>query len=216
MTGAWKPRMDQQQVLDWWADRPRGAVFAGCGTGKTVVTATWVQDVLRGRRASRALIVAPRLVAAFGWPVELRKWSHLAPLAASSRSLTFADLMLTTEIRPDGRRGGLVFTDKRGTKRHLSGLAEQVHVCSWDAFPWLAKAYGSAWPYDLVVFDESSHLRDQRGERGRAARYVVHKLGAVSHIAELTATPAENHDEALWAQLDLLERGDAILKSSGL
>lgn len=173
-----------------------------------MVTATWLDRVLFDDCAvGKALIVAPKLVAAQVWPAQFRQWAHLSRLAGTVRLIGFDDLGLTPSTTPAGGRGPLTFRDRPATKRHLAGLPGRVHVCSWDAFPFVAKALGKDWPYQAVVFDESSFLRDQRSERGKAARHVVHRLGAVSHLAELTATPNANHDEAVWAQLDLVERG---------
>jgi hypothetical protein len=133
---------------------------------------------------SRVLIVAPKLVAQQGWPLQWQLWGHVQHLASEVRVIGFEDLGLW---RPAGVIR-LDFKDKRATKSHLLSLRERIHVCSWDAFPWLAKAYGKNWPYDGVVFDESSFLRDQQSERGKAARHAVHRTGVVEHVLELTAT----------------------------
>ena len=203
MSDFWIPRPDQQQVMEFILPRKRAAVWSPPGGGKTVMAATWLEDgMCNTLDIKRVLIVAPKMVAETGWPVQLGLWSHLRHLAADARVITNQDL---------GRRTGparrLEFIDKRATKKHLLGLRERIHVCSWDQFPWLAKAYGTGWPYDALVLDESSFVRDQGSDRGRAARHVVQRTGVVEHLLELTATPAVNHEEAAYAQLDLIEPG---------
>jgi hypothetical protein len=68
------------------------------------------------------------------------------------------------------------------------------------------QAYGKNVPYDAWIADESSRLRDQGSEASRAARHLVHRCGA-SHVLELTATANANSDEAVYSQLDIVQRG---------
>jgi hypothetical protein len=231
----WTPRADQEKVMEWLAPRSRGALWLSTGSGKTVLALSWLAQKMDDCILSRVLIVAPKLVAQHGWPLQVQLWGHVQHLASEVRVIGFEDLNLGRKVATgrsvatltDGAaRSGranvgagstgvasvsgnraLDFRDKRATKSHLLSLRERIHVCSWDAFPWLAKAYGKNWPYDGVVFDESSFLRDQQSERGKAARHAVHRTGVVEHVLELTATPAANHQEAVFAQLDLIEPG---------
>lgn len=198
----WTPRDDQRRVLEWLAPRDRAAVWAPTGSGKTAITATWLAQKMDDCVVSRVLIVAPKLVAQHGWPLQMQLWSHVQHLSPEVRVIGFDDLGLTKD-----KRGPLRFADKRATKKRLQALPGRIHVASWDAFPWMAKAFGANWPYDCVVFDEASFLRDQQSERGKAARHVVHRSGVVEHVLELTATPAANHQEAVFAQLDLVRPG---------
>lgn len=233
MSSIWTPRQDQQHVMDWLLPRSRGALWLPTGAGKTAIALTWLAHRMDDCVVSRALIVAPKLVAQHGWPLQVQLWGHVQHLGPEVRVLGFGDLGLrrgSQGLTNPGEKGsqglagdkvsamatrvatvfgnqGLDFRDKRATKSRLKSLTERIHVCSWDAFPWLAKAYGSNWPYDCVIFDESSFLRDQQSERGKAARHVVHRSGVVEHVLQLTASPAANHQEAVFAQLDLIERG---------
>jgi hypothetical protein len=238
MADLWIPRPDQRLALDFLEARDSAAVWSGTGSGKTAMAGLWMAERMHDRfTAARALIVAPRLVAVHGWPGQMRRWGHMAPLGESMRVLGAQDFGLTaadmvtirkadgssrvkrvprgSEFTVDPQDGVLgerrasshTFEDKRATKRHLQSLRERVHLVSWDFFPWLVKAYGSNFPYDMVVFDESSFLRDQDSERSRAARFAVHKLGVVEHQLQLTASPGDNHLEALWHQTHLLRRG---------
>jgi hypothetical protein len=185
-------------------------LWLSTGAGKTVLALSWLARRMDDCLVSRALIVAPRLVAQDGWPLQVQLWGHLQHLSPEMHVIGFEQLGLS---RPGGR--GLGWRDraaKADAKRRLQALPGRIHVCSWDAFPWVAKALGKNWQYDALVLDESSFVRDQGSERGRAARHAVHQTGVVEHVLQLTATPAANHEEAIYAQLDLIERG--ILGSS--
>lgn len=224
----WTPRPDQQQVLEFIGTRSRSAVWAGVGAGKTVMALTWLAQKMDDCAVARALIVAPKLVAQHGWPLQVQLWGHLEHLGPEMRVLDFADLGMTrgptavarakastavarakvsTAVASVSKTQGLEFRDKRATKSHLLSLPGRVHVCSWEAFPWIVKALGKNWPYDCVIFDEASFLRDQQSDRGKAARHAVHRSGVVDHVLELTASPAANHEEAVFAQLDLVQPG---------
>lgn len=227
----WVPRPDQRGPAAFLAARKRAALLLPTGAGKTAIAAhqvaAWMFDSFE---VERTLIVAPKLVALEGWPTQFRRWSGLADLAADHRVLTFEDLGLEqqdeVEQSAPGRvhkpyrvpRGSvfgpgivtkrvLAFSDKAGAKRGLRSLGQRVHVCSWDAFPWVAQAYGKNWPYDCVVFDECDFLKDQSSERSRAARHVVQRTGKVTHLVLLGATPNANGDEAVWHQVNLLQPG---------
>lgn len=226
----WSPRAEQQDVLDFIEPKERGAIFAPTGGGKTALAATWADLWMNDRCAvPRLLIVAPKLVALEGWPAQLQRWDHLRHMARDVRVLEAADFGLTaadtivnrvtrtTKRVPRAQavdsavfevaRSSHTFADKRATKKHLQSLRQRVHVVSWDFFPWLAQAYGSNFPYQGVIFDESSFLRDQQSARGTAARHVVHRTGVVSHVLELAALPNINHNPTIFPQIDLLAPG---------
>jgi hypothetical protein len=199
MARVWVPRPDQQAALDFVLPKARAAVWSPTGGGKTAIAGAWMtHHSIDTFEVGRWLVVAPKLVARDGWPEQIGQWAHMQPLS-DFRVLTFEDLDLT---RVKG--GGMVFRDKRATKRRLLGLRERVHIASWDAFPWVAQALGRNPPYQGVVYDESSFLRDQGSERSRAARSLNR---FVTHQLQLTATANSNHDEAVWSQMDILQPG---------
>lgn len=135
-----------------------------------------------------------------------RHWEEVAKAVAGlpggSRVASAIRQGWTIHRRASGHTPG----DKASAKKALLARRERVHVVSWSFWPWLVQTYGKNFPYDLVVFDESSFLRDQGSERYKAAEW-VRKVGRTTHVLELTASPASNHQEAVYSQLDLLEPG---------
>lgn len=198
----WVPRSDQEPVLAFLEARDKAAVWAPTGAGKTAMASAWADWHLHDRFSlPRLLIVAPPLVARDSWAANSGRWAHVARLLQDARLLTGTDFDCT---RAKGE--GLVLRDKRATKKHLLSLRERVHIVPWSFFPFLAEAYGVNLPYQGVIFDEASFLRDQSSERSVAARRCVHKRG-MTHVLELTATANANSDEAVYSQVDLLHRG---------
>lgn len=204
----WVPRPDQKRVLAWLDDRRRGLLIAPTGSGKTVMACTWLwQAMLDTFEVDKALVVAPKMVVD-GWLEQMRTWQHLDGLAQECRVLPFDLLDLTPSVGSDGKRGALQFRDKAATKRRLLNVpGGRLHLCSWDAFPWVEEALGKSWPYGALVLDESSFVRDQGSSRAKAARRAVHKSGRVTHVLLMTATPNSNHDVAVFPQVDLVAPG---------
>ena len=198
----WTPRPDQQAVLDFILPRDRAAVWAGTGVGKTAIGLTWLdwrmnQEFCTGR----ALVVCPPLVVD-GWVGQMRRWDQFGLLGRDVRLLTSKDFGL---VRDSAKQ--LVLGDKAAVRRRLLEMRERLTIVPWSMWPFLVKALQTWFPFNDVVFDESSNLRDGGSERGKAARYVVHKLDRATGVLQLTATPSANHEEAIYAQVALLERG---------
>jgi len=235
MRKVWTPRPDQQAVLDWIEHEPRAMLCCPTGAGKTVITATDLASrMFDSFEVARALVVAPPLVCQ-GWLDELAKWEHLSVFAASdTRALVADDFDMCAGVAVTAKTQGktktrtlpkheaaqyspdefdlratqMTFRDKKSTKQRLLAYRERLHVVSWTWWPWLAKALGVNWPYDAVVFDESTRLRDLSSDAGTAARHVLRGVNRPPAVVRLlTATPAANNVEAARSQMDLLEPG---------
>lgn len=229
MSEIWIPREDQRKVMAFGAQRERWALFAPTGAGKTAIAATWMDAALNDACVPRFLVVAPPIPAADGWPQQFRRWLHLHGLASDYRVLVASDFDLEPgvlvvsdddawEIAWSGldeitrtyarvTKQALVFRDRRVTKKRLQSYRERVHLVSWPFFSWLVKAYGKNFPYQGVVIDESSFLRDARSDRGTAARHCVQQLDVVSHLLLLTASPNDDHTPDVWPQINLIAPG---------
>lgn len=211
MTKVWAPRPAQEAMLAHLgrlAAEPGLALHAGCGVGKTVVTGTHVVESLFDRMAThRWLVVAPKAVAEDTWHREFAKWRHLA--FVEPRLLTFEDLGMTrAEIA--GRQAGLEFAERKETKARLRSLTSPIHVCSYEAFPWVVKATGVNFPYDGLVLDESVFVKSTDSLRFKAAKHVIRKLGVVKETIELTGLPIPRGYEDLRGQFILLDGGQRL------
>jgi hypothetical protein len=201
--------------VEWAAEHPRCAWFVSMGLGKTPAALTVVHRSLNDWfDTSRWLVVAPKLVALDTWPRQLRMWqqfSHIPFEHVGFEQLQLqADTVLVNGVK---KRVGLTLgsrEEKRDTKARLLTMQAPVHLCSWDALPWLVKAYGSAWPYDGIVLDESLNAQNSTSDRHKAAFQVIHRLGKVSRVIELAGAPAPNGYEALHGQMRLLDGGERL------
>ena len=82
-----------------------------------------------------------------------------------------------------------------------------VYIINRENTQWLVQFYGNAWPFDVVVLDESSSFKNHRAKRFRALKGVRSKI---SRLIELTGTPSPHGLMDLWAQVYLLDGGKRL------
>jgi SNF2 family DNA or RNA helicase len=159
------------------------ALFLDMGAGKTISTLTAIVDLLDDFAVSRVLVVAPLRVANTVWHTEARNWEH-------TRHLDFA--IATGPM-----------------KNRLAALAKEatVTVINRENIPWLVDYYGAAWPFDMVVIDESSSFKSHSSKRFRAMKKVRSRI---ERMVLLTGTPASNGYIDLWSQVFLLDGGQRL------
>ena len=134
---------------------------------------------------SRVLIIAPKKVAEATWQREAAKWDHL-------KHLRFA-----TVLGSEAKR-----------VRALNTPAD-IWVINRENVPWLVEYYRNAWPFDMVVIDESSSFKNHQAKRFKSLTWV---RKSISRLVELTGTPAPNGLIDLWAQVYLLDGGERLGK----
>lgn len=174
----------QQYCMNRIVNDPMVGLFLDMGLGKTVITLSAIQDLRYNRWAvSRPLIIAPKKVAEATWSSEVSKWDHL--------------------------RGMRVMPVLGTSKQRLRALATpaDVYVISRDNTVWLVDYFKNAWPFDMVVLDESSSFKNSRSKRFKALKLVRSRI---NRLVELTGTPSGNGLEDLWGQLYLLDEGKRL------
>lgn len=176
----WCPHKYQERAVRHLLGHERAALWLDMGLGKTVATLTAVRDLLDSVSVCRVLIVAPLRVMLTTWPAEIAKWDH-------TRHLTY------TLVRGSAVR-----------RRQLAARPTDVTLVNYENLVDLVAAFGESWPWDMVVFDESSKMKSSTAKRWRAMRKV---MKSVSRVVLLTGTPAPNGLTDLWAQLYLLDFG---------
>jgi len=178
------PHPYQQAGIDAILEKPSVALWMEMGLGKTVVTLTAIDQLIYDRlEISRVLIVAPKKVAEATWQDEAQKWEHLQQLRIST--------VLGTE------------------KQRLTALdaPADIYIINRENIPWLVKALGRRWNFDMVVLDEASSFKNHAAQRFKALKAVrprIHK------VVELTGTPRPNSLLDLWAQIYLLDQGERL------
>lgn len=187
---AYVPRAFAELAMRHFRDRPRVALWAKPGMGKTSLVLTHLDIRHRVWGESRpSLVVGPLRVAQSVWTDEAAKWDHLSGLDVVPIVGTAAERLAA--LRVDA----------------------PVKTINYENLPWLRAQYpGDTWPFKLVVADESTKLKNfrtrQGGTRASALGQVAHKQ--VEEWINLTGTPSPNGLADLWGQTWFLDAGERL------
>lgn len=177
----------QQYCIDSIIYNRSVGLFLDMGLGKTVITLSAIHDLRYNRwEVAKPLIIAPKTVAEATWTTEAKKWDHL-------KMLRVVPVLGTQQQR----------------LRALATPAD-AYVINRENVPWLVEHFKNAWPYDMVVLDESSSFKNSQSKRFKALKLVRSRI---KRLVELTGTPSSNGLEDLWAQIYLLDGGARLGKT---
>ena len=183
------PHNYQTFCIEKLLELPAVGLFLDMGLGKTVTTLTAIKELKYYRfQVYKVLVIAPKKVAEATWSKESAKWDHLQCLRVST-----------------------VLGSRTKRERALACPAD-VYVINRENVEWLVDYYRNAWPFDMVVVDESSSFKDQSTKRWKALKRVRPKI---KRIVLLTGTPAPNNLIDLWAQIYLLDEGARLGRTIG-
>ncbi len=156
------------------------------GLGKTATTLTAVKELKYNRfQVRRVLVIAPKKVAEGTWTREAAKWDHTSMLRVSP-----------------------VLGSQAKRIKALNTPAD-LYIINRENVVWLVDYYRNAWPFDMVIVDESSSFKSHSAKRFKALASVS---GHIDRMVELTGTPSPNGLEDLWSQVYLLDGGDRLGK----
>lgn len=178
----------QGLIVNFMHEHDRCAVWAGMGLGKTSAVLTHIDQQLMMGFDKPKLVIAPLLVAKTTWEDEAMKWDHLR-----------------------GIRVVPIVGNELERRRAMATKAE-VYTTNYEQIPWLVEYWGDRWPYEDVISDESTKLKNfrtrQGGQRAQALSKVVHTK--IRRFIELTGTPAPNGLKDLWGQIWMLDAGKRL------
>lgn len=179
----------QQYCIDRIISDPAIGLFLDMGLGKTAITLSAIKDLRYNRwEVSKPLIIAPKKVAEATWTTEAAKWDQL-------KMMRVVPVLGTSQQR----------------LRALAMPAD-AYVINRENVTWLVEHFKNAWPFDMVVLDESSSFKNPQSKRFKSLRLVRSRI---RRIVELTGTPSSNGLEDLWAQIYLLDGGVRLCGTLG-
>lgn len=184
-----KPHDYQRRAIEKIINQPAVGLFLEMGLGKTVISLTAVERLIRQEyEVQRVLVIAPLKVAEDTWSRESDKWDHL-------RDLKISKILGSRKKREDA----------------VDAEAD-VYVINRENVVWLVENYRWLWKWDMVIIDELSSFKNNQAERFKALRKV---RPLISRIVGLTGTPNPNGLMDLWAQVFLLDQGERLEKTIG-
>jgi SNF2 family DNA or RNA helicase len=163
---------------------PAVGLFLRPGLGKTSITLTAV-NILRYYywQIAKVLVIAPKKVAEATWSKEAAKWEHLK------------HLRVVTVLGSTAKR-----------IRALNTPAD-VYIINRENVQWLVEYYKQAWPFDMLVCDESTSFKNHRSKRFKALKLIRRFC---KKVVLLTGTPSSKGLIDLWAQIYLLDEGQRL------
>lgn len=192
----------------WMAEKvvkKKAAILAAeMGLGKTASVLYGAIHLLKVGRIKKWLIVAPLRVAEETWPDEFWKWEF-------AREYEFS-VILGNE------------------KQRLKALESDApfHIINRENVKWLWTTLRKDWPYDGLIYDESSRLKAGR-KRSAITKRTDDETGMVTtsggklnefgslaqaveadkfqRVIEMTGTPTPNGLSDWWGQMYLIDRG---------
>lgn len=156
------------------------------GLGKTVLTLTAIIELKKRREVRKVLVIAPLKVAETVWTDEIEKWQHCNHLTVSK-----------------------ILGDAKTRQRALAAKTD-VYLINRENVSWLVAYYGSNWPFDMVIVDESSSFKNPKSNRFKSLQLV---LRFIKRTVCLTGTPVPNGMLDLWTQIFILDQGQRLGKS---
>jgi hypothetical protein len=157
--------------------------------GKTAIILFAIRRMLY-TKISRVLIVGPLKVVEETWPTEILSWKEL-------RVLDWSVITGSPEERD----------------RAMSSPAP-IHMINKENLPWLWNRLKKDWPYDMVVWDESSALKSwkKRTPNKKLTRFgaMANARPYVDRMVLLSGTPAPNGVYDLGGQMYILDRGESL------
>lgn len=180
-----KPRPYQLPIIQAITTIKRVNIFASMGVGKTVSCLTAIHQMyLEGP----VLVLAPLRVAVSTWPDEVAKWEHLNDVTIS------------------------VITGTPAQRRKALAVDAMVYTCNYENLPWLVAELGDAWPFAMIIADESTRLKSFRLRAGSLRAGALAKVAhaKTARFVNLTGTPAPNGLIDLWGQMWFIDKGQRL------
>jgi hypothetical protein len=184
------------------------------GSGKTAV-ALLAADVLMHQdlRCERCLVVGPKLVAEEVWVRETPKWSQIDHLKVGHISKDVFNYKVTRVVHKADEvevvESSMAPADRKATRAAVLAMPERIITVSRDHFWWLTYVMGKTWPWDLVIWDESTSIKTHDSKRSKAIR-MLRKLGLVKMFVPLSGTPRPKSLEQFWSQLRVIDGGKRL------
>ncbi len=180
----YRPHPYQKKAEEFILTHPVSAVFLDLGLGKTVITLSAIEKLMRDSfEVRKVLVIAPLRVARTTWPDEIEKWDHLKGLRYAVCTGTESERLEALYSRSD------------------------IYIINRENVQWLVEKSGVDFDFDMVVVDELSSFKNHEAKRFKSLLKV---RPFVKRIVGLTGTPSANGLMDLYAEFRLLDMGERL------
>ena len=164
----------QDEAADFLYEHDRAMILAPVGAGKTALTLTAMDAMLADGHVKRWLVLAPKRVCTDVWPVEGPKWAPGMKIAVA------------------------VGTPKQRADAFASDAP--VVVTNYDN---IERIPGGIGPFDGIVFDELTRLKNPAGKRFKALDKII---GWFKYRWGLTGSFTSNGLEDVFGQCKMVDQ----------
>ena len=164
----------QDEAADFLYEHDRAMILAPVGAGKTAITLTAMQAMLADGHVKRWLVVAPKRVCTDVWPVEGPKWAPGMEIAVAVGS----------------------------PKKRVDAFASDAPVVVVN-YENLDKLPGGIGPFNGIVFDELTRLKNPSGSRFKSLEKII---GWFKYRWGLTGSFTSNGIEDVFGQCKMIDQ----------
>ena len=174
----------QIRAIKKMIQEPELGLFLDIGLGKTTVVLHGLRKLIYTNEIRNALVIAPIRVMYSTWPIEIKKWEY-------TQNLTY------TILHGPNKNGRLL-------------LQRDLYFINYEGLIWLSDRLrkwlrrGKPFPYDAIVFDESSLMKDPKTVRFKKLKGLI---GYFKRRYLMTATPIPNSLLDIWSQIYCMTSG---------
>jgi SNF2 family DNA or RNA helicase len=177
----WNPHQYQQNAVKFLVENGSGQLWLDPGLGKTSITLEAIKILKAANAISKVLILAPLRPCYAVWPDEIEKWDNFNGMSIS-----------------------VLHGPTKDKKLHDNSL---IHVINFEGLQWLSttiRRLGIKMPYDMLVVDEISYLKNTRTQRFKALSPMLDQF---KRRFGLTGSPAPNSLMDIFGPQLVIDRG---------
>jgi len=185
----------QKRAIFTAMDRRHTAIFLGTGLGKTIISLTIIDQLLKRKRIRSALIVCTKKAMFNTWRQEAKLWKH-------TKYLEFSIL------HGDAAKGSAEYV----RSRNLLNTKANVFLINYEGLPWLSKKFKALYsnrllPFDCVFYDESTKMKHSTSKRFESFKPF---MGRFVYRYPMTGTPIPNGLMDLFGQMFVNDLGRSL------
>lgn len=176
----WTPHEYQKKAVEFISQRGSSQLWLDPGLGKTSITLQALKTLRHVGAIKRALVLAPLRPAYAVWPEEIKKWENFEGMSIS------------------------VLHGQKKDKALIDGAF--IHVVNFEGLSWLSSSLRKLgnFPYDMLVVDEISYLKNTRTQRFKTLLPLLDKF---KRRLGLTGSPAPNSLLDIFGPQLVIDRG---------
>lgn len=169
------------------------------------LTATVIRDDEFQEAVRKAGAIARKPIAEEGRAEALLRGYH--PILDQKHTLAVINELVKLEHNANAIKKARILAARKAIREATARNPASIHLVNIEQTEMLVAAWGKDWPYDVVIIDESSALKDHSTKRFKALKRV---RPLMRRMHQLTATPASEGYMGLFAQMYLLDEGKRL------